>query len=153
MRRGFKERVAWEDRFTAPTADELLANFGKQQSQLIEIAREGLLGCEGVTERVMWLGIPWRWTLAYGVEGSGDRPWAYLVPQPGKPLVALPMTTEMVKSLPIRRLPKFIRDVIAFSPRVAGVHWMQWELTGRGMVEELLGLARRKHGGVLSPTA
>jgi hypothetical protein len=151
MRRGIRERIAWEDRFTAPTVDELLAGFGKQQLQLIEHAREGLLGFEGVTERVTWLGIPWRWTLAYGVDGSGDRPWAYLVPQPGKPLLALPMNADMVKALPMRRLPKFIRDVIAFSPRVAGVHWLQWELTGRGMVDEVLSLARRKHEVVLSP--
>jgi hypothetical protein len=153
MRRGIKERLAWEDRFSAPAVDDLLAEFGKQQLQLIEHARDGLLGFGGVTEKVSWLGIPWRWTLAYGVEGSGDRPWAYLVPQPGKPLLAIPMTSDMVKALPLRRLPKFIRDVIAFSPRVAGVHWMQWELTGRGMVDELLDLARRKHEVVLSPAS
>jgi len=151
MRRALKNRIAWEDRFNAPSVEELLAEFGKQQLHLIEDAREGLLAFGGITERVTWLGIPWRWTLAYGVHSSGERPWAYLVPQPGKPVLALPMTSEMVKTLPMRRLPKFIRDVIAFSPRVAGVHWMQWELTGRGMVEELIELARRKREGALSP--
>jgi hypothetical protein len=151
MRRVYKERPAWQDRFTPPDVDELLAGLGKQQLQLIEHARNGLLALDDVTEKVTWLGIPWRWTLAYGVEGSEDRPWAYLVPQPGKPLLAIPMNSEMVKSLPMRRLPKFVRDVIAFSPRVAGVHWLQWELTGRGMVDDLLGLARRKHEVALSP--
>ena len=77
----------------------------------------------------------------------------YLVPQPAKPLLALPMSSEMVQALPMRRLPKFIRDVIVLSPKVAGVHWMQWELSGRGQVDELVGLARRKHSAVLSPVA
>ncbi len=150
MRRAIKPRIAWEDRFQAPNLEDLLSVFGKQQLQLIEQTRESILGLGEVVESITWLGIPWRWTLAFRVEGSNEKPWAYLVPQPGKPLLALPMNGEAVASLPMRRLPKFIRDVIVLSPKVAGVHWMQWELTGRSQVEELISLARRKHETVLS---
>jgi len=153
MRRGspFKPRISWQDRFQTPGVAELLAPFAKPQLQLIEQARQSLLQLDGVTESIAWLGIPWRWTLAFGVEGAG-RPWAYLVPQPGKPLLAIPMSGETVAALPIRRLSKFIRDVIVLSPKVAGVHWMQWEITGRTQVEDLIGLARRQHESVLSAT-
>lgn len=150
--RGFKPRVPWEDRFQHPKLDELLGEFSKQQSGLIEQAREALLGLGGVKESITWLGIPWRWTLAYDLDGGG-KPWAYIVPQPGKPLLALPMSGEAVAALPMRRLPKFIRDVVVFSPKVGGVHWMQWELTSRTQVEELIGLVKKKHEMLLSPTA
>lgn len=154
MKRGFRARNPWEDRFQTPGLDDLLGALAKPQLQLIDQAREGLLALEGVTESIAWLGIPWRWTLAFNLEGTAaEKPWIYLVPQPAKPLLALPMSSEMVQALPMRRLPKFIRDVIVLSPKVAGVHWMQWELSGRGQVDELVGLARRKHSAVLSPVA
>lgn len=147
-----KPRIAWEDRFQTPKLDELIAELAKHQNQLVEQAREAILALEGVTESISWLGIPWRWTLAYGIEGVNDKPWAYIVPQPGKAVLALPMNSEAVAALPMRKLPKFVRDVVILSPKVAGVHWMQWELTSRAQVEELASLAKRKHEILLSPS-
>jgi hypothetical protein len=147
-----KPRIAWEDRFQAPKLEELLNNLAKHQSQLVEQAREGIFALGGITESISWLGIPWRWTMGYGHEGTHDRPWAYIVPQPTKAVFALPMTSDAVATLPMRRLPKFIRDVVVFSPKVAGVHWMQWDLSSRAQVEELISLAKRKHEFLLSPS-
>ena len=153
MKRGWKAKNAWEERFETPRLEALLGVFSKAQAGLIEQARASILGMDGATESIAWLGIPWRWTLAYSVEGASDRPIVYLVPQPGKPLLALPMSGEVVISLPMRRLPKYIRDVIAYSPKVAGVHWMQWELTGRPQVDELMGLVRHQHNAVVGQPA
>lgn len=151
MKRGVKARNAWEDRFQTPRVEDLLGVFTKAQLQLIEQARESILSLGGVSETISWLGIPWRWTLAFEVDGASERPWVYIIPQPGKPILALPMRGELVRSLSNKRLPKFVRDVMVMSPKVAGVHWMQWELTGRGQVEELVSLAKHQHGAVLSP--
>jgi hypothetical protein len=151
--RGIKPRIPWEDRFQTPRTEDLLSEFAKHQAHLIHQAREALNSMDGVTESIAWLGIPWRWTLAFGLDGVKDKPWAYLVPQPGKPILALPMTGEAVASLPMRKLPKFIRDVVTLSPKVGGVHWMQWELTSKTQLDELITLARKKHELLLSPTA
>ncbi|MBX3375709.1 MAG: hypothetical protein KF678_01745 [Phycisphaeraceae bacterium] len=153
MKRGWKAKNAWEERFETPRLEALLAVYSKTQAGLIEQARSAILAMDGATESITWLGIPWRWTLAYGARGSSDRPIVYLVPQPGKPLLALPMSGDVVSLLPVRRLPKYIRDVIAFSPKVAGVHWMQWELTGRTQVDELVGLVRHQHSAIVGQPA
>lgn len=147
-----KLRIAWEDRFQTPKLDELMAELAKHQFQLVEQVREALLAFGGVNEKIVWQGIPWRWTLAYGLDGMNDKPWAYIVPQPGKAVLAIPMGNDMVAALPMRKLPKFVRDAVTLSPKVAGVHWMQWELTSRAQVEELVALAKRKHEFLLSPT-
>lgn len=151
MKSRIKPRIAWEDRFHTPTLDELLEGYTKQHSQLIDQARQGVLALDSVTEVIAWHGIPWRWTLAYGIEGSQERPWAYIIPQPAKPLLALPLSGEFVETLPMRKLPKFVRDSIPLAPRVAGVHWVQWELTGKSQVDDLIALTRRKHEVMLAP--
>lgn len=148
-----KPRVAWEDRFQTPKLEELLADLAKHPLQLVEQAREAMLALGGVNETISWLGIPWRWTIGYGLDGLNERPWAYLVPQPTKPILALPMSSEVVAALPMRKLPRFIRDVVTLSPKVGGVHWMQWELTSRSQVEELVSLAKRKHELLPMPSA
>lgn len=153
MKRGWKAKNAWEERFETPRVEALLAGFSKSQAGLIEQARAAILGLENAAESISWLGIPWRWTLAYTVDGSSERPIAYLVPQPGRPVLALPMAEDVVAALPMRRLPKYIRDVIAFSPKVAGVHWMQWDITGRSQLVELMGLVRQQHGSVAGQIA
>jgi hypothetical protein len=143
-RRAHKPRVAWEDRFEMPTPDALVAGFPRHVVGLIQTTREGLLGFPGVREDVIWRGT-WRWTLAYTLESDSERPWAYLVPKPGHPVLALPMSGELVGALPVKKISKAVRDGIVLAAQVGGVYWPQWELTTKGLVEELLILARRKH--------
>lgn len=153
MKRGWKAKNAWEERFETPRLEALLAGVAKSHAALIEQARAAILALEGCGEVITWLGIPWRWSLAYHLPGVSERAIAYLVPQPGKPLLAVPMNGEAVMSLPLKKLPKYIRDVIMFSPKVAGVHWMQWELTARSQVDELVGLVRHHHGAMVGQPA
>ncbi len=144
-RRDVKLRSPWEDRFRNPTVDELRAGMTRQHSQLFDTARDCLRAFESVQETLVWRGIPWRWSLAYPIEGDANRILAYLIPQPGKPQLAVPLTVEMIAALPQRRLPRMIRDAITFSARVAGIHWPCWELQSRPQIDELIGLAKRKH--------
>jgi hypothetical protein len=138
-----KVRAAWMDRFKAPTADEMLGAFNKQMTGALQHLREKLLAVEGAKEEVSWQGV-WRWTLVYRIPGDGERAWAYLVLDPTKPRVAVPITDELIAELPLKKLSKFIRDGLAHAPVVDGVRWAQWELQGKGQADDLVALAEYK---------
>ena len=152
-RRAVKPRIAWEDRFASPDASDLLAPFTKTQAILVESIREGLAELGDVAESIVWHGVPWRWTFAFATEGEPERPWAYLVPQPGRPLLAMPLSAEIVSALPMRKLSKSVRDGLTLASLVGGVYWPQWPLIGRSQVEELIGIARRRHDAAGLATA
>ena len=149
-RRATKLRTSWEDRFRAPSVSELSAALNRPQEHLVEVAREGLLSLDGVQETIEWRGIPWRWTMAYAVD---SRALAYLVPQPGKPRMAIPLPDEVLAAMDLRKSSKPVRDAIVFAPRVAEVIWPVWDLLNRAQIDELVLVARRKHELLLSLTA
>lgn len=146
-----KARSAWNDRFRTPTLDELLEPFNRQLCGLIETARERLVELPKVTERLSWQGIPWRWTLVYRWEGQPERAWAYVVLDPARLRLALPMTTELIAKLPAKKLSKPTRDGIVQASEVAGVHWAQWELVNKPQLDELMGIAETKHQLLAAP--
>lgn len=144
-----KIRLPWEDQFRVPTLDDLRGHYPKQLGNLIEVARERLLQFNGVREEVSWQGLPWRWTLVYRCPQDPVRAWAYLVPDPEKPKLSLPLTDEQVQALPMRRLKKFVRDGVLCARKVDSVYWATWDITNRAQLDEVLDLVRRKHQYVL----
>jgi hypothetical protein len=151
-RKFVRPRVPWEDRFQAPEAGDLIGVMPRHLGSLVQHAREGLMSLGGVSEAVVWRGVPWRWTLTFADEGEPERPWAYLVPQPTKPVLAIPLSVQVVQSLPVKRMSKGVRDGIALAAQVAGVFWAQWELTSKAQVGELLMIAKRRRECELSAT-
>lgn len=140
-----RSRDAWTDRFRAPSVEELKQPLGKQLGQLLEATRQRLVDFAGVREELSWQGIPWRWTLVYRWDAEPDRPWAYVIPEPGKPRLALPLSAELIARLPARKLSKPVRDGIVHATEVASVRWAQWELTSKAQLEEILSIAGAKH--------
>ncbi len=141
----FKPPSAWNDRFRTPTLEDLLEPFNRQLCGLIEAAREQLVELPDIRESLSWQGIPWRWTLVYRWLGEPERAWAYLVLDPARLRLALPMTTELIAKLPAKKLARTTRDGIVQATEVAGVHWAQWELVNKPQLEELVSIARIKH--------
>ena len=132
-----KPRNAWEDRFRTPEVAELLALHPQNVSAVIDYARERLSSVPGVTEVLAWQGLPWRWTLVYRHEGEGpEAAWSYLSLQPSKPSICIPLTSELLQRLPLRKLSKSIRDGLRHSTEVAGTHWPQWELLSKSVLDD-----------------
>lgn len=134
-----KTRPLWEDRFSRPSAEALLAEIPKPASQLVTTFQDSMLALEGVTEELAWQGIPWRWSFVFSHEG---RPLAYLVPSPTKPLVCIPVSAAALAAIPPRKLSKSAREVITQSPSVAGSHWANWELSSKAQSDEILTLVQ-----------
>lgn len=147
-RQEYKGPSPWENRYERPDVAALLSAFDAIGRQLIQSARTALSGLEGVSETIAWQGIPWRWCFVYALRGE-RRALAYLVPQPGRVYLAVPLTAEIVESIRPRRLSRATRDAIVHAPVVGGVRWVQWDLTGRAVLEEVVGLVELRQAGTL----
>lgn len=139
-----RTRLAWEDRFRTPSVADLREHYNKQLGNLLDAAREELRSSPGVSEELSWQGLPWRWTIIYRSAGAGGRPFAYLVPDPVRPKLAIPLSGELVASLPLNRLKKHVRDGVQQARNVAGVLWATWELSSKTQLAEILELAELK---------
>lgn len=143
-----RPRSLWEDRFARPTTEQLLGACPKTLSGVLDYARECLSGLVGVQEELSWQGIPWRWTLVYRHESDRTRAFAYLVPDPLKPRLAVPIPNVLVSSLPIKKVSKYIRETVVQSPVVGSIRWCQWDAQTNGNVDEVIALAEMKLSAV-----
>jgi hypothetical protein len=144
QKKNLTPRKAWEDRFRTPTADDLVGGMNKQIASLVEAARERLMAVPGVREDLAWQGLPWRWTLVYRQPLDNGRGWVYLVPDPAKPLLAMPLTADAVAALPLNRLKKHVKDGVTQARLVDSVYWATWEITGKTQLTEILELVHHK---------
>jgi len=142
-----KRRTAWEDRFRTPTIDDLREHYNKQLAGLMETARSLLLSLPGVVEELSWQGLPWRWTLTYRFQqGSADsRPGLYLVPDPLRPKISMPLPDTVVQSLPLHRLKRHVRDGVLQGRKVNGVLWATWDVTSKTQVGEILEIVAKHY--------
>jgi len=137
-------RHAWQDRFRTPTLDDLRQPYQGLNAKFFDEARDRLCAMEFLNEQIVWQGIPWRWTFTYEGAYDPERPWAYIIPHPEKPLVATPLIEAVVTWLPWQRLKRFIRDGLDGARQVNGVRWAVWELSHRTNLEDVFDLLRRK---------
>jgi hypothetical protein len=130
-----KSRSLWEDRFARPSIAALLAEIPKPAATLIEGFRDAVVSDGTLTESLAWQGIPWRWALTYT---DGPRTAAYVVPNPAKPGVCVPVPAGILATLPPRKLSKAVREAIGNAPTVAAVNWTQFDLTSKTLADELV---------------
>lgn len=145
----FKPKSAWSDRFRKPTILDLEENLPAPDRALFIRARAGFGKMTGVCESVEWAGIPMRWSFVYRIDGQ-ERALAYLVPDPAKVTLVLPLTASRVKTILARPASKAIHKGIIHAPVVDGVRWAQWDLTSLAQVKELSRLVPRKGAATIS---
>lgn len=152
-------KAVWHNQFQSPrpSASQLRAGFDKPMQTVFDAVRETFLSMDGLSEAVAWHGVPWRWTLVYqcqedrprhALETSTTRAFAYLIPDPARLQVCLPLTGDQVVALPTGRLKKSSRDTIVFARTVAGVSWPTWTVDSRAAIEEFRALIEFKHAWV-----
>ncbi len=136
-----KPRSLWEDRFGRPTIESLLAACPRSVLPFIDHARERFKRVKGVAEQLAWQGIPWRWTLTYSHPQEVGRSFAFVVPDPARPRLAVPIPDRVLGEVSLKRASKPLRDAIQQAPIVGTVRWCQWELQTRSLIEEVVDLA------------
>jgi len=148
-------KCSWNNKFHAPTLAQLRDGYPKPLVPLFDEARELLQNLAGVSESIVWHGVPWRWTLVYKCEHENHDPvtraFAYLIPDPARLQLCVPLTTEQVAVLPMRRFKKHMRDNILHARTVAGLSWPSWDVPTTQALEDLADLVRRKHRHIDGP--
>ncbi len=140
-RRSIAQRSPWEDRFTTPTTENLFEAIEDGVVDLVRELRGSLREDFGLTERLEWCGVPWKWSLTYrSGRAAGAEIIAYLVPNPETPTVVFRLTHEQFATLPLRKLSRHIRDGLAPTRLVAGVCWPEWKFQSPNQVQDLIGL-------------
>lgn len=145
-----KKRLAWEDKFNKPDLDELRELYPKVLRTLFDDARQRILAFGNLTEEFEWEGLPWRWCLRYTMPADPTRNFVFLVPHPEKPRIGVPFTGDMLQSMPLHRLKKYMKEILVASHDVGGMFWSEFEFISKPQLDDAMDLVRRKHNFILS---
>lgn len=148
-----KQASPWEDKFNEPEIDTLRELYPKVVRMLFDEARERLLEFSDVTEELAWEGLPWRWCLRFTVPGDPTRAFAFLVPNPEKPRLGVSFTGEMLKSMPLHRLKKYMKETLVASHDVGGMFWTTLDFASKSQLDDAMDLVKRKHAFIKSKGA
>lgn len=149
-------KTPWTDKFRVPSIDELRHAIAKPNQRLFSSIRSDIGELADVSERLTWQGVPWRWTLAFSCGGESvdvGRALAYVIPDPSRLQICVPVTQEQLEHLPLKRMKKGVRDGVVFARSVAGVWWPTWDVPTEGAFEEVMELLGRKHKLVVAAAA
>ena len=141
-----KHRTAWEDRFNRPTGEELVEHYNAQTRALFEHVLEKIRGLGPMTVSLEWMGLPWRWCLVIQPEDldqQADRAWAYLVPDLEGPLLAMPIDLHLVDRLPMRRIKKHAREVVAKGRTIEHLTYAEWHVNAKTQFEDIMEMISR----------
>jgi hypothetical protein len=136
------ERNAWDDRFNRPTVGALRGALPELARDHFDLIRSNLLAIEGASEDFAWQGDCWRWTIEYRTKHS-KQPLAVLVPSPTDLQVAVPMDLEFIRSLPIRRMKRSVRDGIDLAQEPFDTRWGVWSIQSPGLIEDVVDLVEQ----------
>lgn len=123
----WKRAEPWRDRFRTPRVVDLINAAPGSTAAIVRAVREQVIANTESTEAVRWLGIPWRWTLAFTRRGT-DEPWLYLVPNPAEPRIAAVLSAEFVESLLRTCVVKSVREGAASARVVGATAWVEWRV-------------------------
>lgn len=151
-RRAASARTPWESRFDTPTLSRLLAGLSREHASLVTHARKALLAAAPGPETIAWQGLPWRWAILMWGD-STVRPWAYIVPQPQRPRLALPLHVDLLATLREHSLSRYARTGLAAAPRVGSICWAEWDLESPEQTAELIAIASRQFEPSLATVA
>lgn len=147
-----RTRDAWSDRWAKPTWEDLLEPQKAQSRKLLQMLTDALDAYPNVQKELTWFGQAWKWTLHYTLHDAKGRrlqTLCYVVPRPEQPLVSVPLTEQVLGRLPMRRLPRQVRDGIRSAKFALSMHWATWTPMLMADVNALLELTKRKHKIVL----
>lgn len=137
---------AWEDQFVRPDRGSLLAGLNKQDQLLVDRCVERLDAIPRCRCHIRWHGIPWRWALRY--ESDKKEPIAFVIPEPRRPRLAIPLTAGDLERITFRKLSKPVREGISLASAINGVLWTEWVLSSKSQIDELFGLIASRVTGL-----
>jgi hypothetical protein len=80
----------------------------------------------------------------YTLKADPDDALAYLVPEPGRPQICIPLDYNALERVTPRRLSRAVRDGIIFAAEIGGRRWASWQVQSETQIDELLLLVMAK---------
>ena len=145
------QQSAWEDRWVKPTFDMLMNVYDPLgRKRILEQLFANFDQFDNIRREIVWYGDAWKWTeqfILIDEKGKDVDVMVYFVPNPETPLICVPMREDMIESLPLKRLNKFIREGIrsAVAKCAVEVAWASWSPNASTEVEYLTELFKRKY--------
>lgn len=141
-----KMKPAWSNRFAMPTIGELRGGLLPEAAPVFDHARKALAELPGVVESLKWMGVPWSWSLVYGAPGEAEG-WAFLIPEPGRLQVAASLPADRLADIPLKKLPRFVRDGLMQTQVVGRSCWPTWIVSTPAQVDEVARLVQGARAG------
>jgi hypothetical protein len=91
-------KLPWNNRFRMPTDAELLSAFQAPTLGYLKTARERFKAGPSVLEMICWHGT-WKWTFAYRSIALMQCQWAYILPDPAKAQICVPVLEATLADL------------------------------------------------------
>ena len=152
----YAPQLPWENRWQQPDINTLVNQLEPPRSETFQNFMNGLRQWEQLEENMIWAGDGWKWTAEFNLAGhkghatGPDNPdaFAYVVcdprPEPVRPMLAIPLSNELIAHVPFRRLNRYIRDGIKSAKLSVDIVWGVWSPGANTEVEHLLDLCKRK---------
>jgi len=128
-------RSAWTNRFCAPTPEDVIDGIHPLPRLAFARARQMLAALD---EEFIWQGV-WKWSFVYT---RAVGPWcaaAFLIPDPIKPRMCIPLDKMAVAKLTCKPLSPLVRAALCNCPIIENTRWPSWVLSEPSAVEEILG--------------
>jgi len=125
---------AWHDQFTTPDPDRLVGEIGSQHTAAYAALMKRISALDHLVEELRWMGVPWRWTIAYQ---DSTRDVAFIIPDPDCPKLSIPIALEQIGRLDSKKLPKTVREGLARARVVGDVAWAEWEVASQAAATDL----------------
>jgi hypothetical protein len=118
---------AWADVFARPARETLVGDLDPDDGAAFEQVAQALENRTGWTATMVWLGLPWRWSIAYHRSGDEHPALAYQVPDPRGSRVCVPVPAFGEAAPDLSQLTKPVRTVLNRSAIIAGYIWAEWD--------------------------
>ncbi len=151
-----KIRLPWENRWTQPTLEQLMAPLAAHHRKALETIFDEVREMPHVEMSLAWYGPSWNWTIEFrfaDLKNPQPEVLCYLVAKVGAPVVSIPLTDTQFDALPLRRLNKLVREGVKLAKQAVELHWANFTPVNQTEVTHLLDLIRRKHKLVVSENA
>jgi len=131
--------LAWANRFETPTRERLTQGIPDEQRKINSALMERLDQSDLTGPSIVWMGLPWRWTLIYQ-PAQPDLSPIYVICDPERPRIAMKLEAGILESIPARKLHRATRDALAAGRQVGSTRWIEWQVEHEDCIRDLMKL-------------
>jgi len=148
------ELLAWQNRWSEPTLDDLLADLTAQHRRSVKKLMAKIADLDPSHHDLVWYGPSWKWTIRFMLDEQPPEDdsalLCHIVPNVEQPMACVPLSDAVIEGLPMRRLSKFIREGIRSAKRAVEISWASWTFQTDSEANLISDLVRRKHQALLA---